>query len=805
MSQSPMNPCRHPDDLHRRRPPGPGSERPTLRRSPGAVHSRFDVRLHQTQRRHFDLRLEVGGGLRQWAVPRGPSLDAEQKRLAVEVDIDPHEAANPEVQRAPLAVWDQGHWQPDSDPLRGLAEGRLGFTLYGQRLHGRWSLVRTESRDDLLGRPQWLLLKAKDSWVRSGDIADDRPLAAIAGDASAPPAQAALPGLADLQLASSVADVPDGSDWLHEAMCDGYRLLIQRSGDEVQLRARSGADWTARLPHLVDAVRSLRCRSLVLDAELVTLDRQGRSDLDQLQRQMARDGDPRGTLALASDLLLIDGHDLRGEAQLRRKRELARLLRRHAAPLRVADYVVGDGTQQFRAACDDGLPGILSKRCSAAYTSGHSGAWLKVRCAPGDDFAVIGYLTRDGTAALDSLLLGRPVADRWQYAGRLERGFDEALRATLPARLKPRREPPPLLDSAALDALQPMRPIWVSPGLIVEARYDALDADGVLCNAALAAVRDDRCLADLQPADEHATAECPTAPTIARRKSLTDPGRRLFAQPAINKRELADFYAGLAEWLMPGLRNRPLSLLRCPDGIDGSCHYETRPGHGFPRSVHETRIAGPHGRSMKVFYVDDVDGLIGLAEMHAVEIHSWGASLNDIEHPDRLIFALEPCETLAWSRVVEAARALRDHLQALQLQSFVRTSGGRGLHVLVPLQARAGWPAATQFARDVARQLARAEPQRYTDLAGERNRKGRVFINALRNRRGASSISSYSLRARSGAPIATPLAWRELGRLQSADQYSYDSLPDRLARLRGDPWAGYQQPRQTLPETSDET
>ncbi|HZR37520.1 MAG TPA: DNA ligase D [Nevskia sp.] len=806
------------------------------RRRAAARGARFVVHLHHARSRHFDLRLQVGNTLRSWAVPKGPSLDPAQKRLAVQVEDHPldygdFEGTIPEGHygAGQVQIWDQGRWSADGDARKALEEGHLRFSMEGSRLHGAWSLVRTR----LSGKqPQWLLIKARDAAALGGDTADDTPLSEWRGD-GAPRGRAAaaarargrspraasshaLPARIELQLARLAEAAPAGRDWLHEVKFDGYRVLLWRDGATVRITSRGDQDWSGKLQATAEAVRQLPCSSCVLDGELVALDDDGRSSFARLQQAFGEGREQQLTVMLF-DLLHLDGVDLRDQPQLQRKEALQRLLRQAAAPLRFTPHRVGGGARAASQACAGGLEGIISKRVDAPYQAGRGGAWLKVKCVQSDEYAVVGYTRGKGARArLGSLLLASPEGDGgWRYRGRVGTGLDEALIAELLRRMRPGKAVP-LEQAPGRSQLRGATPLWLKPELVVEVEYRGLTADGLLRQASLKGLRQDRDVASLQPGRrDHASASAtgkaaprkagkpaagsrkqPVAEAGQARVRLTHPDRVLFSDPPVTKADLAAFYTDIAEFILPGLAGRPLMLLRCPGGGAGECFYQKHLSRGFPDTVRE--VLDPRERRRWIC-IDNLDGLLGLVQMNALEYHAWGAPAQDLDHADRLVIDLDPAAGVAWKELVRTALLLRERLEAAKLRSFVRTTGGKGLHVVIPLRPAAPWDAARAFSRALAEDLAREDPQRYVAVAAKARREGRIFIDYLRNARGATAVASYSLRNRPGAPIATPLAWDELPRLRAPDQFGYASIRRRLERLPRDPWDGFATLRQRLP------
>jgi bifunctional non-homologous end joining protein LigD len=832
-----------------------GRERPA-RPARRASRLRYVIQLHHARSRHFDFRLELGGTLRSWAVPKGPSLDPAQKRLAVEVEDHPldyggFEGDIPAGQYGAghVDIWDRGWWQPDGDAEAALKKGHLHFALHGERLSGGWTLVRTNLR----GRqPQWLLIKRDDEAVRHGDVADDTPLREwpaprrLPGETAAkkrPAKKAAKAGAATrrrrdpfprevgLQLARLVDAAPGGPDWVHEIKYDGYRFVALRQNRRVRIVSRNGVDWTGKLPALRDALLALPCRDCIVDGELVAYDDAGHSRFDLLQQRFGEGGELR---AAVFDLLHLDGSDLRGEAQDTRKAALQKLLKGAPLPLQLSETMLGDGPAAAAAACRLGLEGIVSKSRLAPYREGRGGAWLKVKCVQSDEFVVIGYTPGQGArAALGSLLLAQPGrrGRPWRYVGRVGSGLGENVLADLLRRFSPAKAAVVLDKPPSRADLRGARPVWLKPELVVEVEFRAWTDDGILRQAALKGLRPDKSPVDVAAPDRapkvamesagkprRKTAKTETAMATAAAKGkapkktagrtakpprgdaeapypFTHPERLIFTEPAVTKAEIGALYTDIAAQILPGIVQRPLAMLRCPDGVGAQCFFQKHLTPGFRDAVHAAKAKADRDPYV---YIEDLDGLLALVQMNVVEIHPWGAPLKAPETPDRMVFDLDPAPDVSWPDVRKAAQAVRERLAALKLESFLRASGGKGLHVVVPLTGRDGWDAVKSFAHALASAMAEDEPQRYLDTATKARRGGRIFIDYLRNARGATSVASYSLRARPGAAIAVPLGWDELSRLRAAAQYHIGNIRQRIAR-RPDPWQGIAGVRQALP------
>ena len=794
------------------------------------------IHLHHARRRHFDLRLQVGGVLRSWAVPKGPSRDPSIKHLAVEVEDHPlsygsFEGTIPEGHygAGTVAIWDEGTWSTEGSAAQQIGDGHLRFELHGSRLRGRWSLVRTRMQ---AGKPQWLLIKGDDEFVVPDDVADDTPLSEWKAEhhveapsrakrsshgANAP--SLPTPDQFELELARLHERAPQGEDWLHEVKYDGYRMLAWRRGRELQLLSRNRLDWTEKLPVITDAILGLDCRSCVLDGELVVFDEHGRSRFDLLQKQFNL-AQAQTVRYAVFDLLALNGDDLRDAPLLERKAALSRLLDANdpaTSPLVVSGFLRGNGALAYQRACEAGLEGVISKSVDAPYRGGRGDSWRKLKCIDSDEFVIVGYTPGKGSrGALGSLLLAEPRGKTWRYVGRVGTGMDSAMLERLHDQLKVAKGKPELIDAPNAKQLRGAKPTWVQPGIVVEVEFRGRTGDDFLRQAAFKGLRPDTSPADLRDSDRGkeatamASAKSPSK-SAARKGSprkqaagepainLTHPDRVLIEKPRVTKRALAEFYASIAEHLLPGVVGRPLSLVRCPDGAGNECFFQKHPMTGMPDAIGVGDARSAEGKQQDYVYVNDIEGVIGLVHMNVIEIHPWGSTIADLEHPDRLVFDLDPDTGVEWSRVRDAARLVRERLQAVGLESFLRTTGGKGLHVVVPLNPRPDWDTAKAFTQALARMLEHESPKDFVSVATKNRRKGRIFVDYLRNARGSTAVASYCLRARPGAGVATPLRWEELSRLKSGAQYTFSNLARRLKTSKQDPWQGFDEIRQALP------
>jgi bifunctional non-homologous end joining protein LigD len=602
------------------------------------------------------------------------------------------------------------------------------------------------------------------------------------------------------QLATLVAAPPPGDDWVHEIKLDGYRILLRVERGRARLLTRNRLDWTERFPAVAEAAAALPVKEALLDGEIVALDAAGVSSFQALQ-QAADHGKGRSLVYVAFELLFLDGRDLRPEPLLTRKKELARLLKGRRGRLRYAEHFDAPGQEVYERACRMALEGIVSKRKQAPYTSGRGHAWLKVKCVARQEFVIGGYTAPEGARAeFGSLLLGvHEPAGRLVYAGRVGTGFNHATLAALGKRLRQlgQRESP-----FAADGPQPPTrgAYWVKPVLVGEVAFTEWTRDGLLRHPAFEGLREDKPAAAVVRERARAPKPAPAKRRIQGGSDagvavagvrLTHPARVLYPDQAITKLALARYYEAVADWIVPHVVDRPLSLVRCPAGQRGQCFYQKHARQGVPKEVKRVRIRESGGGTASYLYVDDLAGVVALVQIGVLEIHPWGARVGRLDRPDRLVLDVDPAPGLPWARVVEAAEEIHALLADLDLVGFVKTTGGKGLHVIVPLRPEAGWDALRALGEGIGAEMARRAPDRYTINPLKAARRGRIFIDYLRNVRGATAVAAYSTRARPGAPVSTPVGWSELSGKTRPEDFAVETVPQRLGSLRKDPWADF--------------
>ena len=756
----------------------------------------FVVQKHDASSLHYDFRLELGGVLLSWAVTKGPSADPSQKRLAVRTEDHPvaygaFEGTIPEDEYGggTVMLWDSGWWEPLHDPAEGLKEGKLHFRLHGARMKGGWALVRMGDEDGEKNE-NWLLIKERDDFAGSGaetltdkfktSVTTGRAMRDITeGNTPAPPNHdKPRPRFRKVQLATLKDAPPEGETWQHEAKLDGYRCVIALGKGGVRLYSRNGKDWSDRFAVLSEPAAALDCDSVLIDGEVIA--GRGGGDFSTLQKAL-KTGD--ALTCYVFDCMVLDGEDLTEKPLSERRKALEKLFKGlpPRGPLRLSPIIEEEGAAALAAMCDAGGEGIISKRRDAPYRGGRSMAWIKSKCIRRAEFVIAGWSPSDKPGRpFASLVLGSYERGKLVYRGRVGTGFDEDDFKELKTALSSLgRKSAPFdgeLPSEVKDAN------WVTPNLVVEAEYTEFTSEGRIRHGVYQGLREDK---EAKDVSAKAEAETDSESDDGRRIGgvrVSSVGRVVYPEAALTKGEVAEHYDRVGERMLDHAADRPLSLLRCPDGISGDCFFQKHAGKGFPEAIKTMPIEEKDGDVEDYMYVTTTEGLIAAAQMGTLEFHIWGAARDRIERADRLVFDLDPDEGLDFARVKAAARQVRDGLDACGLQSAAMMTGGKGIHVVVPLRRISGWDRVKDFARTFAQTLAERDPDAFTATMSKSKRKGRIFIDWLRNERGATAIAPYSLRARPGAAVAAPVSWEELDDLTRPDGFHAGDMEARLAR-----------------------
>ena len=847
-----------------REPSGPGRSPISDRSTDRTNGLPFVVQKHAATRLHYDFRLGLHGVLKSWAVTKGPSYVPADKRLAVQVEDHPieyggFEGAIPKGQYGggTVMLWDEGTWEPVGDPDEGLSRGNLKFILHGQKLRGKWVLVRMGGRAASEAKPNWLLIKEHDEYERGPEappiteeepnsVATERDLEAIARDEDhvwqsnepqrgnagkspvrgAQPSRTTAPAIAEgdipgrreslpefipPQLAAQASQAPGGADWIHELKLDGYRIQahIERPPGRtaaVRLFTRSGLDWTQRMPAIAREFAQLNVAAAVLDGEVVVLTGSGQSSFAELQAAF-EEHKLTSLTYFAFDLLHLNGHNVRSRPLMERKRILADVLQ--ALPsdsnIRLSQHAEGNGQETFSEACRLGAEGIISKRREAQYVSGRNSSWVKVKCIRGQELVVGGFtLPSNGSNGIGALLLGYYEDGNLLYAGRTGTGFTQSSSRKIREQLESlRRDRSPFTD---VPAEARRGAIWTDPKMVVEVQFGAWTADNRVRQASFKGIREDKnpleiCREVPDSGTKPTASEKPAHKAASKglNKKLTPipPGRGIRVthrekvidpETKLTKQALVDYYLAVAEHMLPHVAGRPLSLVRCPGGAGEHCFFQKHLEKGMPAGLEGVEVPNKNGSGSETYVtLSTAETLAGLAQMNVLEIHPWGSKNLDLEHPDRLIFDLDPDEAVSWHTLCDSAREVRERLSKLGLKSFLKITGGKGLHIVAPLRPERDWNVVKSIAQAFAFEMERENSKLYIAKMTKAARKNKIFVDYMRNERGSTAIAPYSSRARRGLTAALPLPWSALTSPERP-RFPIRDFADWKARLRRDPW-----------------
>ena len=796
----------------------------------------FVVQKHAASRLHYDFRLELDGTLVSWAVTRGPSSNPDDKRLAVRTEDHPLDYARfegtipkGEYGGGTVMLWDNGTWEsiPGKDPRQTLPEGHLHFILHGRRMQGEWILFRLKPRGKEKGE-NWILRKVQDEFAGGSDDligthltsvdtgrtmeeiaagkavrkrkAGAKASPAAAGNSRTPAAAPArrkksglLPPFQPVQLAALVDHVPPGDRWLHELKYDGYRTLLAIGGGEGRAYTRSGLDWSDRFAGLITDALKLNVGSALIDGEAVVTLPDGRTSFQALQAALK--SDPDAIDYFAFDLLELDGEDLTRSPLIERKEKLAALIGEAKGRIRYSDHIVGNGEKLLASFCGAGLEGVISKRADARYSGSRSGTWLKTKCIRRQEFVIVGWTPSDKQRGFRSLLLGVNENGKLRYAGKAGTGFTADEIERLMEIMAPLARKGPTVDAprAAVRGAH-----WIEPRLVAEIAFVEFTDEGVLRHPSYLGLREDK-----KPEAVVLETETPVAiATTPARSSvkISNRERVIFPEGKLTKGQLADYYEIVAPIMLPWAGSRPISLVRCPQGRSKKCFFQKHDAGSFGDDVKQVGIREKDGHDEPYLFVDTPAGLLTCVQMGTIEFHGWGARIEDVEKADRLVFDLDPDEGLGFKDVVSAAFHVRDLLAQMGLTTFPMVTGGKGVHVIAPLTPAAEWPQVKDFAHRFAQALEQAEPDRYTAALSKARRTGRIFVDYLRNQRGATAVMPYSARSRELAPIAVPLTWDELHDLDAPSHWHISDGAEMLKRASSKNLAHWGRADQLLPD-----
>jgi len=831
------------------------------RRKSVAEHAlQFCIQKHDATRLHYDFRLEINGTLKSWAVPKGPSLDPTVRRLAVHVEDHPLDYAAfeghiPEGHygAGDVIVWDRGVWIPQGDPAAAYEKGRLKFQLEGEKLGGLWNLVRTHLEGK---QEQWFLIKSKDSFARAKaeyDIVEDQPDSVLSErtliakqratekapakpkkqiakkntkttaqpDIALTGAQVArLPESIKPQLATLVESAPDG-DWRYELKFDGYRIMARIDNGKVQLFTRNGHDWSAKMPRQTKALKNLGLESAWLDGEVVVADEEGLPDFQALQNAF-ESGRHDDIVFYLFDMPYLNGMDLREVVLEQRRAALAAVLEPVTdEALRFSEDFSESADNMLNSVCQMKMEGLIGKRVGSLYQSRRNTDWIKLKCKHRQEFVVVGFSEPKGSrSAFGALLLGLHDADSGElrYAGKVGTGFNEATLRSIHARLKP-------LETKTIPVVNPPTGVdakgvhWLKPQLLAEVAFAEITREGSVRHSVFQGLRNDKPATQIseeqaKPAAEvekpksrsakkapsPSTKAAPSKTKVAEKASgdgkirITHPERVIDASSGATKMQLAQYYAQVFPWIAPHLQDRPVALVRAPEGIAGELFFQK---NADKLAIPGLISLGKEHAGQPIMIIDNPEALIGAVQMSTIELHTWNATSADLEHPDRFILDLDPDPALPWKHMVEATQLTLTVLDELGVKSFLKTSGGKGIHIVAPLKPKAGWDEVKAFSQAIVTHMAKLLPERFSAVSGPKNRVGKIFIDYLRNSQGATTICAFSARTREGLPISVPVLREEVAGLKGANGWNIQNFMERLAD-QDDPWAGYAKVKQTI-------
>jgi bifunctional non-homologous end joining protein LigD len=752
----------------------------------------FVVQEHHARTLHYDFRLELEGVLKSWAVPKGPSFDPADKRLAVQTEDHPIEYAKfkgtiPEGEygAGEVFIWDKGTWEPeDDDPIAALHKGHLKFKLKGKKLKGSFVLVRTHYKGDESGR-HWLLIKNHD------EIREHRPKKPSNKKAHTRGTDP-WPGFIPPQLPRLMTQVPeDSGEWVHELKFDGYRMQGHLKNGVGNYYSRNALKWSNKFPHLLNALEQLPVSDAIFDGEIVALDEKGRSHFQKLQNSL-RAKDDVSLRYYVFDVLYLNGKDLRSLPLLERKQTLKEILKEAPFQIIYSEHFTENASDFYRVSCEHELEGIISKLADSPYRSGRSDLWIKAKCSFRQEFVIGGWTgPRGGRPGFGALLLGIYENDSFRYVGRVGSGFDTETLEFIKSELSSME-----IKESPFDVSSPHGKSihWVTPKKVCEVSFGNWTKEGILRNPVFQGLREDKAPKDI--GIERAQKNIRKKQLLSVRE-ISSPEKILFKKERITKQQVSEFYQAIAHIMLPYMKMRPLSLVRCPNGSEGTCFFQKHISGQIPDSFHTFPIKEENGEGIYLA-IDSAQGLQELVQLNAFEIHAWNCQKDNYLRPDQIVMDFDPGPEVPWNEVVDAAFEVKDMLEDLELKSFVKLTGGKGLHVHIPVAPFYDWEQVKSFARSIALELVARNPKKYTTNMSKKIRKGKIFVDYLRNGFGATAVVPYSLRARPLSAVALPLDWKELRRVKNPQDFTMGKALKKIKLRKKDPWEGMLKLRQKI-------
>ena len=798
-------------------------------------HNLFVIQKHGASHLHYDFRLELDGILLSWAIPKGPSLDPSVKRLAIHVEDHPvayghFEGIIPkgEYGGGTVMLWDIGKWiSLDKDTIAAYQKGHLKFVLEAEKLHGEWNLIQFKKEEK-----SWFLIKAKDKYAKSSskyDITIKQPNSVVSSfdlDEIAENSQhlwtskkglvkkekstikknlkpelkkikidlkpSVFPAIIFPQLATLVDKAPEGHEWIHELKFDGYRMIAFKKNNNIRLMSRNNKEWTNHFADIVAEIKKISVKNLIFDGEIVLLDENQTSDFQFLQNSI---GLNKPFIYYIFDFLYYDKYNLMSLSLIERKKILKQIiLSTNADNLQFSDYIVGSGSEVYKNACEMGLEGIISKEIHGQYEEKRTRSWLKLKCSKRQEFVIGGYSPPQGSRDyFGSLYLGYyDKKGSLIYCGNVGTGFTQNSLNEIHSQLKkniiaknPFNIKPPGVTTAK----------WVKPVLVGEVEFSEWTSEGMLRHPSFKGLRSDKPANKITREPELKLNKNEAGEKMKTYK-ITSPDKLIYPESKIRKQDLFDYYEEIHEWILPYIVNRPLTIVRCPEDYK-ECFYQKHINKSTPKSLYGIKIKEKE-KSENCIYIKDEEGLMGLVQINTLEIHPWGSSIENIEYPDTITIDLDPAPEIEWKKIVETAKRIKKYFMDFKLKSFVKTTGGKGLHVVIPIKPEHKWNVVKDFTRAFVLMLVENYPDEYVSEMSKAKRKGKIFVDYLRNQRGATAIAAYSTRARPGAPVSVPLDWDELTNNIKDTSYNIATVPKRLQHLKKDPWREYFKIKQSL-------
>jgi bifunctional non-homologous end joining protein LigD len=766
----------------------------------------FVVQEHHASRLHYDFRLELEGVLKSWAVPKGPSLDPADKRLAVQTEDHPIPYAKfhgsipqGEYGGGEVFIWDSGTWEPiDEDPIAALKKGHIKFKLKGKKLNGSFVLVRTHYKGS--SDKNWLLIKHHDENEVSGFQLEAMAEGSTKKKASkkvskkkeAPLGKDKWPGFIPPQLPRLVTEVPEeDGNWIHEMKFDGYRMQGHLKNGIAHFYTRNALDWSNTFPHLLNALESLPTTNAIFDGEIVALDEKGRTHFQKLQNSLKSKNDSH-LVYYIFDILFLNGQDLRELTLLERKEILEKVLKNAPQNIVYSEHFTENGKEFYQVSCENELEGIISKLGDTPYSSGRNDFWVKTKCSMRQEFVIGGWSEpRGGRTGLGALLLGVYEEGKLRYAGRVGTGFDNKMLRDIKDQLSviEAKESPFEVNSPRDRDVH-----WVKPSKVCEVSFGNWTEEGILRTPVFKGMRADKPAKDIGMEKAKKT---PKKKHLSMVKEISSPDKILFKEEGITKKEVSEFYQAIAKEMLPYLKDRPLSLVRCPNGSEGACFFQKHFTGKVPDSFHTFPVEEEKGKGIYLS-IDSAAGLQELVQLNAFEIHAWNCDKDDYLRPNQIVMDFDPGPGVPWKEVVDAAYELKEMLEDLDLVSFVKLTGGKGIHVHIPIAPIYDWDSIKSFSQSIAQELVARNPSKYVANMSKKLRNKKIFVDYLRNGYGATAVVPYSLRAKPLSAIAIPLEWSELKKLKGPQDYTIKKALKKIKSRAKDPWAGMLKMKQKI-------